>query len=244
MKEYTNKYLIGPGETDLHGLCRPSALLVSLQDVATLHAGAIGMSRETLVKDFKAIWILARLWYQLDHPIKGGETISITTWHRGLKGAIWYRDFLIERSGCKVGKAVTAWVLADLNTHRVRRPTGMEEIDRASANPDASLNIELGKLSAGKERKLIFEKEIRYSDLDINAHLNNTRYADLCCDAVDYAHKPGMYLSQMQINYTKECVLGDKLSVYLSGDERYAEGIGQDDKQRFDACMEFSPQNV
>lgn len=243
LKSYKQLYTVGPGETDLFDLCRPSALLVYLQDVATTHAGMIGMSREYLVEHHRAIWILARLWIHLDRPIRGFEKLSIETWHRGLTGVTWYRDFALSIDGAPVGQAVTAWVLADVETHRMKRPTGMEKIDACTANPEASLGRTLSRLACPEERMSAFEKTIRYSDLDVNAHLNNTKYADLCCDAVGFEAMPGKYLSELQINYTNECTLGDCIALRTAplGEEAYfVDGVGHDGRARFEANLNFS----
>ena len=88
MRSFSKEYLVGAGETDCFNYCRPSAFLNFMQDTATLHAGMIGLSRDTLVKNFGAIWILARCWFRLSEPIHAFETVQVETWHRGLRGVM------------------------------------------------------------------------------------------------------------------------------------------------------------
>ena len=48
---------------------------------------------------------------------------------------------------------------------------------------------------------------MRYSDTDINGHVNNTRYADFVCDALELENlSQDRFLSQMQIGYLPSAV--------------------------------------
>lgn len=51
---------------------------------------------------------------------------------------------------------------------------------------------------------------MHYSDTDVNGHVNNTRYADFACDAVELDRLPeNQFLTEMQIGYLAECRRGD-----------------------------------
>lgn len=235
MRSFSKEYLVGAGETDCFNYCRPSAFLNFMQDTATLHAGMIGLSRDTLVKNFGAIWILARCWFRLSEPIHAFETVQVETWHRGLRGVMWYRDFKISINGRHVGDATNAWVLADVETHRARRPVGMEEIDEKFANPDRSLGITLGKLSCKDTLFPCLERTIRYSDLDVNCHLNNVKYADLICDAISLDQRKPCYFRELQINYNGECKAGDTIILASNHESSFVSGCGKDGSDRFTA---------
>ncbi|MEG2378494.1 MAG: thioesterase [Clostridia bacterium] len=238
MREFKKEYIVGAGETDCKNECRPSALLNFMQDAATTHAGIIGLSRDTLVLQNGAIWILTRCKYELSRPIAAFETIGIETWHRGLRGAMWYRDFSITAGGVEIGRAINAWVLADVTTHRAMRPTGMEEIDAKSANPDRALQIMLKKLQTGAELSKIMTKRVNYSDLDVNCHINNAKYGDLVCDAIHLEH--GGFIREMQINYLAECRVGEEIELFASDDRTFVRGIGSDGDARFEAKISLT----
>lgn len=233
MRSLKKKYIVGPGETDCFNFCRPSAFLNFMQDVATEHAGIIGLSRDTLVHEYGAIWILARCWYRISRPIVAFEELTIETWHRGLKGAMWYRDFHIAINGEHIGDASNAWVLADVETHRARRPTGMEDIDARSANPERALPNSMGKLACKTELTPSCVKQIRYSDLDVNGHLNNAKYGDLVCDAIALDTLDSAYIRELQINYTGECKSGDKITLASDDFKTFVTGQGADGRERF-----------
>ena len=83
---------------------------------------------------------------------------------------------------------------------------------------------------------------MRYSDTDINGHVNNTRYADFACDALDMDQlEQGHFLSTMQIGYLAECRPGDVLSIQTGEQEggHYVCGLDREGKSRFEAELFF-----
>ena len=51
-------------------------------------------------------------------------------------------------------------------------------------------------------RQAVYTKTVRYSDLDVNGHMNNTRYADVALDALTPAELAGRFIGEMQITST------------------------------------------
>ncbi len=245
MQIYEKNYYIGPGETDVFNRCRPSSLLMILQDAATAHGEIIGLTRSELIEKHNTVWVLARLKYELKKPIINGDTVILKTWNRGLKGVMWYRDFSLSANGEDVGKATQIWVLADAQTHRIKRPTGIDVLSPQSAISIPEYEVDIVKLIRPKDFTHCFDKVIRYSDLDMNAHLNNTKYADLCCDAVRYEELSEKFLSGLQINYLQECRVGDCIALNetaVSPLEKFVCGTSADDDKKtfFEAELTFS----
>lgn len=245
MQIYEKNYYIGPGETDVFNRCRPSSLLMILQDAATAHGEIIGLTRSELIEKHNAVWVLARLKFQLKKPILNGDTVNLKTWNRGLKGVMWYRDFSLSVNGEVIGKATQIWVLADEKSHRIKRPTGIDILSPESAISIPEYEVDIGKLTGHADLTHCFNKVIRYSDMDMNAHLNNTKYADLCCDAVHYEEFTEKFLSALQINYLQECLVGDCIvlnETAVSPLVKFVCGTSADDEKKtfFEAELSFS----
>ena len=84
---------------------------------------------------------------------------------------------------------------------------------------------------------------MRYSDTDINGHVNNTRYADFACDALEMEKlEAGTFLSQLQIGYLAECRPGEELRLMAGqeGETRFVRGMDEHGKSRFEAALIFS----
>ena len=107
-------------DVDGWGRCRPSAVLGYLQEAATLAAEDGGFGREKTL-EYHAFWMLARIWFRLDRPLRWEEKVTVRTWHRGSKTALMYRDFDLLAGGVPVGEAVSAWVLAGVEDRKLLR---------------------------------------------------------------------------------------------------------------------------
>ncbi len=207
-------YVVGAGETDPSGFCRASALQGFLQDAATVHSQILDFAREDIVKQYGAVWILTRCLVRLRRPILSGEEISVVTWHRGSRGAGFYRDFDLAVGGQPVGEAVHFWVVADSMSGRVLRPDvlGMA----GAAPPDRVKDILLSKLPPAADPVLTDEHSVCYADLDINNHMNNVRYTDLVCNALARRGVTRMAFEELRINFLGQSVLGETLRMYCA----------------------------
>ncbi len=235
MRGLIKKYTVDAGDTDCFNLLRLSSLLNYLQIAATEHAEIMGLARDKLVFESSMIWILARAYIELDAPIRGNDEVTIETWHRGLSGPIWYRDFILSVNGVEVGRAINAWVIADAVTHKMKRPVGLESIDEATSAPERSLGITLGRLKCNDEMISKFKKTIRYSDMDINCHLNNAKYGDLICDVIDMHTLKPCYFKKLQINYINECKPNEKIILKSNSDGTFVSGIDEEGNNKFSA---------
>ena len=245
MNTFEKDYYIGAGESDAFNLCRPSTVLLMLQDAATTHAESIGYGRNEIIEKYNSVWVLSRLYYKLNKPIRYSDTVHIKTWNRGLKGVSWYRDFLISVNGEEVGKASNMWVLVDIDARKIKRPdASLAETDAKSALTIPGYDISLNKIKAPEILSEAFVKTIRYSDLDVNNHVNNTKYADLCCDAISFEEMHNKFLSEFQINYQREGLINDRITLKtadITDSEKYVCGINENDNGStfFEATLSF-----
>ncbi len=242
MHEYYEKnFLIGSTEVDLSGHCRASVLLSYFQDITTEHSLQLQVDREYLVEHYHAVWLLVRKWYRLNRPLYMGENLTIRTWHRGAGGLIVYRDFDLYVGEEQVGEAIAAWVVADMETHQMLRPRTIAGMV-ASPVPEVVKEKQLKLIRSPKNRRHIYSKTVRFSDLDINGHMNNTRYADVILDAMTVEELSGRFLSELQLNYSMECRMGETIDISRATDENsyYVEGCSEDGTRRFESVLKFS----
>ena len=232
------KYNVGSGETDLFNRLRPSSLLAFLQDAATLHAEELNLSRDELIGSTGGIWVMSRLWYELYENIPGGVTLEVKTWHRGAKGTFFYRDFEISVGGVAKGRAVSAWLVVDKEKRRIIRPSVLEDVSELGM-VENGYDIELGRIKPKVCLKEIMKRRVNYSDLDINRHLNNTKYMDIICDAMHMEDMTGKYINCFQINYIGECRAGEEISIIAGKEDEnvYLTGIDLEKKARFESVV-------
>lgn len=107
--------------------------------------------------------------------------------------------------GVPVGEAVSVWVVAELESRRMLRPKKVSCILQAPV-PETVKDREVKLIHPPKEREFVYTKTVRYSDLDINGHMNNTKYADVMMDALEPEKLQGCFISEMQLNFARECL--------------------------------------
>ena len=216
-------------DVDGRGQCKASALLNHLQNAATLAA------------EDGAFWMLARSWYRLSRPLNYEDRLTIRTWHRGGKSAIMYRDYDILVNGQPVGESVSAWVLANVNSRKLMRLSAIPELEGTGGGALCK-TMTLAKLRQPGDLREAERRPMRYSDSDLNGHVNNTRYADFACDAVGMERLSGdRYLAELQIGYLAECRPGEVLTLQTSGlgDSRFVRGVDDAGKPRFESALFF-----
>ena len=165
MTVYEREYRVDSRETDPWYNCRPSGVLGFLQEAATAAACALHASRDEMLDKYNAFWMLARVWYRLDEPLKWGDRLRIRTWHRGGRGASSYRDFDLFVNDAPVGEAVSLWVLANAQTHKLVRMAGIEEFQGTDGGALCKTRL-LNKVRMPPDMTCAGTRSFRYSDLD------------------------------------------------------------------------------
>lgn len=206
--QLTREYVLDIGQIDSRHMARPSAIVDFMQDIATRHAGVMGISGEELEKK-NCFWVLSRLKYTLNRPLYFYEKLRVTTIPRKLRGASWYRDFVFETEDGVVGNAVTVWAIVDLETRRLVRP---QSLGMDFTGQDTGKTEMLRALRA-ENLKPCFDRVVRYSDIDVNCHLNNVKAVDILSDTFGLEDDTARWVSQLQVNYISESICGTKLSL-------------------------------
>ena len=166
-------------DVDGKGVCKASALLGHLQEAATQAAEHGGFSREVITREHGAFWMLTRVWYRLERPLRWEEELTIRTWHRGGRAATLYRDYDLYVGREPVGECVSAWVLARQSDRQLLRLSAIRELDntgggalckdkklsklRLMAGQEGETRFVRGMDEDGKSRfeaALIFSKEL------------------------------------------------------------------------------------
>lgn len=236
---YADTYLVDSRDIDLFGQCRPSAVLGFLQEAATQAAVALHVSREDMVREHNAFWMLSRIRYELDRPLRCWEQVTVKTWHRGGKSALMYRDFDIFVGETPVGRAISTWVLADLENRKLVHLSDVKQFEGTDGGELCRADV-LRKPRLPKDLLLTEKRRMHYSDTDINGHVNNGKYADYACDALSLERLgKEHFVSSLQLGYLAECVAGEEIFMYTGCEDStyFALGKGEEGKERFQAIL-------
>ena len=214
-------------------------MLFRSQEAATEAACDLHLSGPEVRERYNAFWMLARIRYKLKRPLCWDEPVAIKTWHRGGKAAVMYREFDLSVNGEPVGQALSAWVLTGVESRRILHLAEIGEIADTSGGSLCRTDV-LRKLRLPEGLTAVEERRLHYSETDVNGHVNNTRYADFICDALELEEiGAGKYVSQLQLCYLTECMAGEtvRLCVGREGEVWCVRGEGLDGEGRFDGIL-------
>jgi medium-chain acyl-[acyl-carrier-protein] hydrolase len=186
----------------------PGALARFLQEIAAASADRLGFGYEALRARNHA-WVLHGLRIQIAQRPGYHQLVHVATWPRELVRLLAFREFLVtDDDGRPVAAASSAWVVMDATTRRLVRPDPY--LDRPW-RPDRVLDRDPAPPPALTDPDAELKVRVRWTDLDLNGHLNNTRFLDLALEtfADDWllAHAP----TEVEMSFLAEGRRGDVL---------------------------------
>ena len=196
-----------------NGTHKLSSVYKYFQQIAGDDLDAIGVTYESLLEK-GMVFVLARMKTVFYKPLKKNEVLTLCTCHRKVKGASFIRDYLLTKDGNTVSETSSFWVLMDINSRKLCRPSVLnsemyEPVELISFEIDERFSFPDGIV------KSKYQYTVAFSDIDENNHMNNTRYPDICMDAIKFVPE-NMYVSEILIDYLSEARLGDVLELEYS----------------------------
>ena len=185
-------------------------LLNMLQDAAGLHANLLGLGYEKMLADNK-FWVLTRQRLVMERWPHWRDLVTIKTWPRPIVGMAAVRDFEIYVGRELLGMCTTSWMVLDGQTHKPVRPN-LEGTDYPKDHK-FKLAIDTLKVEKGAKSKQVDSLRVRSSDLDMNKHVNNTKYAEWVLDAINYQTHHALKLVEYQVNFLAETHLDDEIHI-------------------------------
>ena len=217
---YSESFKIHTYEVDIHNRLTIQALAQFLQEAATNHAALLGVGIEFLLKNNRT-WILSRLAVEIEEFISLGETITIKTWPAATEKLFFIRDFEITNSeGMIIGAATSYWVFIDTDKGRPIHPS-KNEIIFDYKDVKRGFNRQLTKLPSPTSIDISKLFHVRYSDLDLNNHVNNIKYIEWGMEGIDPEYRKTHIPFLLEINFLSEAKYSD--TVDLSMEEKSSE---------------------
>lgn len=241
-EQYHLDHTVIYSETDLRGYLSLPAFFSIFQEAALLHAEDLGFG-ESYCSEAEKMWVLSRLLVKIESFPTHRTKLNLRTWPRQPKGPIALREFILEGDDGKMyAKVTSSWLILDTKTMRPSRPH--ELFSSLNTEPlGTALEEDAPKLPKSCEgdckRKL--EVKARYSDIDQNQHVNNTRYIRWFLDCYDPEEIVSKRSFNFAINYLKAAEYGDtlKLERYDVEESSFVLGLHEDGTIAFSAKVWF-----
>lgn len=203
LNSYDETFTLRSRDCDLCEKWRPSAVLETMQDVAGTHSMLLGCGRDELVKQ-NIVWVLSRSELHMNRYPSVGEKITVHTFPTPTRICFFPRYYIFtDAQGEMVGKAGTLWLLLDLTTRRMLPPGDIARLIPENRDLSVPMNLPatVGNLQ-GEEFVSTYCPV--YTDLDVNGHVNNARYADWLCNTLGIDLMTGYEPERIILNYNHE----------------------------------------
>ncbi len=178
----TYQFVAEPFHVDFNGRLTMGVLGNHLLNCAGFHANDRGFGIATLNED-NYTWVLSRLAIELDEMPYQYENFSVQTWVENVYRLFTDRNFaIIDKDGKKIGYARSVWAMINLNT---RKPADLLTLHGGSIVDyvcDEPCPIEKPSRIKVTSDQPIATLTAKYSDIDINGHVNSIRYIEHILD--------------------------------------------------------------
>lgn len=241
--EYTASFTILDNDCDMHRFLTPGGIMRMCQQVSTDHCTLIGMD-SGFYEQTGTAFLMARIAFEWQRVPAIGETLTLHTLPEKSKHAMFKRiTHVCDRTGKRIGTMDSRWILVDSATWKVLRhmPESYDWIpfaDTVEGEVDCSVPRKVDQEALEHVRSMTAS----YSFCDIFHHVNNTRYADIACDALPTAALENAIVKRWAITYRRELMYGtafDLNRMQLEDGSWYVSGSASEGKPNFEAMLEL-----
>ncbi len=231
-------------DTDVNGIIYPSRLLMFMQETAHGHTSSLDCAPDVMFKRDGCCFWLTRLSMDILADIHAYEELEVTTYaSNDSRGFSFNRCFEIRRDGILVARAYTVWALMNISS---MRPVAVKDfnIDFELEEPIAVSSPIHVRIPRDTQFEECGKHTVFFRDVDLNGHMNNTRYPDVLCGFVPCRELSGKRISHMSISFLHEAAQGETVTGYCSKSE---DGVflirtvrGSDSAVNAEAMIRFS----
>ena len=209
--KYSINYQTRWHDTDAERLVRPSALLVYMQETSNRHVASTGISLDELRDSRNLAFILSRIRIAIHRRPRAFEDIKVETWTVEPRGYSSIRCFRILAGDEVLCESDSTWALVDTVEKKLHK---FDETPYVFENEDPLVINAPSRTRAPSSLELIEvgKRDILYSDLDYNMHMNNTRYPDMLCDYLPI--EDVSKISSITLSYLNEAAFGKTITVF------------------------------
>jgi len=190
-----------------------TALLKHINIAAGTNADAIGVGLDVTIP-MNLAFVIQRFGMRIIDWPTYRQAVKIRTWPSEItKGTFIRRGDMWDEAGNKMMEWTSLWVLIDIKERKVKRPKALPiELPQYGT---MGVEVEGQKIDVPEDAKLLakYPHIVRYSELDVNMHMNNAVYGDLISNVIELGKIPYKKWGEVQFNYLNEALLGEEVNV-------------------------------
>jgi len=190
------------------------SIMQCLQEAAVRHANALGWGYHAM-QSKGLYWVLTNITISIAVFPRWNTTFSIRTWPNGFNRMFATRQFKgIDDAGNDLFRAASEWMILD---RKNGKPQNMKELSLGIPRIDETVFDETPRrLKPEGVWTMCAVKEVPFSSMDMNGHVNNTEYIRWAFDAVRKADILLESLSSIQVTFLAEVFENDRIVFSIS----------------------------
>ena len=209
-KLWQKEYTLRAGDFDKFDRIKPSAVLDLFQDAAGQHAEEIGVGFDDMMAR-EYLWVLTRVKFKILSAPRRYHTVTVKTWPLAPNRLNYRREYCIEdENGQKFIIGSSEWVIIDSKERKFISDPDLYSFSDGF-HDEVMFEGKLSKVRDFETAGAAYTVNIGFSELDVNGHVNNTKYANYVIDAIN--PKKDDVLESFQIDYRKEVMQDTQLNI-------------------------------
>ena len=199
---YQMKMKIPFDMADMNGHIKlPDVILLSLQ-VSGMQSINLGVSDKDVLEQYNLVWIITDYDIDVVRLPQFAEEITIETEALTYNRLFCYRRFAIyDEAGQEIIHMVATFVLMDRESRKVH-PVASEIV--APYQSEFSKKLLRGPKYAELEEAISKDYHVRFYDLDMNGHVNNSKYLDWIFEVMGAGFLTNHIPKKINLKYVKE----------------------------------------
>ena len=198
---YHHEYEIASTQVNASRQLRLTSLLQILQDVAIDGAEYVGVGTN-VTYPMGLLWVISRMKIEVTRMPSFQEKIDVYTYPGKTLGFFYPRHFVVyDMKGNILIRASSIWALIQRDSRQIEPHNQFPFLTGEFHEGELPRGE---KLAAQSDAPTLEERKIRYSDVDLNGHLNNTKYVEMVEDLIPGEEHAKRTLKSVTLNYERE----------------------------------------
>lgn len=221
---YEQTYQLRTGDFDRYAHLLPSSILDVFQDVAGVNAEQVpGMTWKEL-SDAGLFWVVTRIKYEVIETPALHEQVIARTWPLAPTRLGFQRDYTMRKlDGSLLVKCSSDWILMDYKTRSFASArdfyNGPDDFSEEKV-----FDKKLRKIKTFEPKDEGMQFDVSFVDIDINGHVNNSKYPNFVLNALNLAE--GETIKTFQIDYRHELRPGNKVTIHSKKEGNIITSLG------------------
>ena len=232
------EYYLRARDFDKFGNIKASNVLELFEDAAGQHGEELGVGFDDMLKK-NYMWAIVRTKFEIISAPKKYQKVIIKTWPLKANRLSYRRECVIEdENGNKLIIGSSEWVVIDCDK---RKFVMGEDVYPFTEGFLEEKNFE-GKLPRIRDFETVgepFKVRPRFCELDMNNHVNNTKYPEFVFDAIN--PQQAFEIKDFLIEYKKEILSEMEIDIFFIENEKeiMAKGQNSDGEIMFDCRITY-----